>query len=171
MKSFYSNVPSVHTQINIQIYFMSEISFNALLWFFLPVLGRKCENMIDYCARSVCENGGTCVNYLGFRECRCPVGYSGNDCEITPCDAQPCAQNSTILCTPRHGGYSCSCRHGFTGKYCEISKCYCSTVELKCIRKEKHKFDKKCWLSLEVGEIYNPVQNSGNFLRFFKLSC
>ncbi|XP_077136174.1 hepatocyte growth factor activator serine protease [Ranitomeya variabilis] len=41
----------------------------------------------DHCAAKPCENGGICTNMpiLNTYHCRCPVEYSGHDCEIAKC--------------------------------------------------------------------------------------
>ncbi len=36
---------------------------------------------IDECADDPCENGGTCMDRLGYFECQCPEGYIGMACD------------------------------------------------------------------------------------------
>lgn len=38
----------------------------------------------DHCAKTPCENGGTCTNvpFYNTYHCMCPVEYTGHDCEI-----------------------------------------------------------------------------------------
>ncbi|XP_078509332.1 coagulation factor XII [Lissotriton helveticus] len=43
----------------------------------------------DHCAKSPCENGGTCQSTFTNYKCECPDGYTGRDCQTEMCfDAQ-----------------------------------------------------------------------------------
>uniref|UniRef100_A0A4W5R2J6 Protein crumbs homolog 2 n=1 Tax=Hucho hucho TaxID=62062 RepID=A0A4W5R2J6_9TELE len=82
----------------------------------------------DQCLSSPCQNGGTCLDYMGNYTCLCPrwpVHYMGKDCEelYDPCvyDA-PCTNCTSTLGT---GVYTCHCPDGFAGTNCtlNISRC------------------------------------------------
>ena len=53
--------------------------------------------------------------------CKCPEGYAGNDCEITPCTTDPCLNGGT--CSINGGTYVCACTDGFIGSNCQITPC------------------------------------------------
>ena len=38
---------------------------------------------IDDCKNKPCKNNGTCVDGIASYTCKCPVGFSGTDCEIS----------------------------------------------------------------------------------------
>lgn len=40
-----------------------------------------CFTDVDECLDRPCLNGGTCINNAGSYTCRCPVGYTGMNCE------------------------------------------------------------------------------------------
>ncbi|XP_028403095.1 uncharacterized protein LOC114525846 [Dendronephthya gigantea] len=113
--------------------------------------GHHCYN--TPCYSSPCQNGGSCKAKKNATseeptsqdyECVCPVGFSGDNCEVMEiefpcerrimdipycedggpttetCDDHPCQNNGT--CLPIHTGqhnYFCECRPGFAGRTCE----------------------------------------------------
>ncbi|XP_050417572.1 neurogenic locus notch homolog protein 2 [Patella vulgata] len=75
-----------------------------------------------YCCKDPCDdveclNNGVCVNGI----CNCPCGFSGADCGVDLCAAEPCQNNGT--CVPEVGAVSCQCADGFTGDNCEEDLC------------------------------------------------
>uniref|UniRef100_A0A158QF61 Notch receptor 3 n=1 Tax=Hymenolepis diminuta TaxID=6216 RepID=A0A158QF61_HYMDI len=84
--------------------------------------GLRCE-FRNPCLVKPCKNGGQCfLNNLGTRDCRCPRGFTGEDCEIdiNECEIgerSPCEHNGT--CVNESGGYRCVCLNGYTGANCE----------------------------------------------------
>lgn len=68
------------------------------------------------------------MDLLDNYECRCPLGYSGRNCEqeIDECQSNPCVHNGT--CENKMGHYRCKCPGGFKGTNCEEEMCpysYC----------------------------------------------
>ncbi|XP_072233193.1 cadherin EGF LAG seven-pass G-type receptor 1 isoform X2 [Leuresthes tenuis] len=97
----------------------------------------------NICLREPCENYMKCVSVLKFDSsppfiasdtvlfrpihpinglrCRCPVGFTGDNCEteIDLCYSGPCKNNGR--CRSREGGYICECLEDFTGEHCEVN--------------------------------------------------
>ncbi|KAL2093590.1 hypothetical protein ACEWY4_010902 [Coilia grayii] len=40
-----------------------------------------CDAKRDFCTKSVCQNGGLCVNKWNTYSCSCPLGFGGKNCE------------------------------------------------------------------------------------------
>lgn len=59
-------------------------SFN----FIYSLSGINCEENLDECLSSPCQNGGTCDDRNNGYVCSCPSGYAGIDCEqdMAVCD-------------------------------------------------------------------------------------
>jgi Notch-like protein len=77
---------------------------------------------------SYCQNQGVCVIVSQAVTCRCPSGYTGVQCQVTPviliqppnqCQPSPCQNGGT--CYLRGGTFGCSCPVGFSGVCCEIN--------------------------------------------------
>lgn len=50
-----------------------------------PYIGQRCE-VINYCSRNPCLNGGLCKNVANGFECLCSPSHHGRSCEIlNPC--------------------------------------------------------------------------------------
>ena len=75
---------------------------------------------------SPCQNSAECWvstrTQLPEAVCKCPLGFSGEYCEITPCTNSPCKNDGT--CRVADSSYECDCIEGFSGKSCEISPCF-----------------------------------------------
>ena len=52
-------------------------------------------------------------------KCVCPIGYSGAECQVTPCSNRKCLNGAT--CEIEGANANCNCVDGFQGKL-EISK-------------------------------------------------
>ena len=64
-----------------------------------------------------CGTNGTCIDK--FSECTCLNGYTGNNCEISPCAKAGChSTQSTCQNTGPSAGV-CVCKRGFEGTRCE----------------------------------------------------
>lgn len=78
--------------------------------------GTLCEDDIDECEVSPCENKGTCENNQGSFFCRCQSGFSGPLCstDVDECRKLKCQNGGTCIPTP--DGYDCQCVPGFEGR-------------------------------------------------------
>ncbi|OWF48144.1 Sushi repeat-containing protein SRPX2 [Mizuhopecten yessoensis] len=79
----------------------------------------ECDDQND-CDVNSC-NGGICKDELHAYSCVCPVGLSGDKCEINidDCVDNACENNST--CVDGIGEYTCQCGIHFKGDLCEIA--------------------------------------------------
>lgn len=77
--------------------------------------GTLCENDIDECEDSPCDNRGTCMNSPGGFHCHCLTGFSGAVCstDVVQCLKMNCRNNGT--CVHNQDGYQCQCVSGFEG--------------------------------------------------------
>ncbi|XP_065898737.1 fibropellin-1-like [Dysidea avara] len=86
--------------------------------------GPRCQDFVGGCYSDPCMNGGICIatNTIDLEqyECRCPLGYTGVNCEM---QIDYCAINDPC----QNGGWCinalteplCECLQGFVGPYCE----------------------------------------------------
>ncbi|XP_058980715.1 protein eyes shut isoform X2 [Musca domestica] len=81
--------------------------------------GRICQDEINECDSSPCQNGGMCVDKLASYVCACPMGYTGTNCEeeILICADNPCQNNA--LCLMEEGVPTCYCVPDYHGEKCE----------------------------------------------------
>lgn len=95
--------------------------------------GLFCNQDLNFCTNhKPCHNGGSCSNTgQGSYTCKCPPGFTGNDCEIkvSDCSVQPCMNNGSCI-DDQHGqgsGYKCQCKYGWVGKHCENQTQTCAS--------------------------------------------
>ena len=71
----------------------------------------------------MCQNGATCVGYIGGYNCECPPDFTGRYCDtnIEDCFPNPCLNYGTCD-NMDGGGYNCTCIPYFTGNNCETRK-------------------------------------------------
>lgn len=93
--------------------------------------GSLCEEVIDHCNPSPCQNEGSCEGFVGGYICHCPkhnpsgVLYGGPNCDerLVGCEGHKCQNHGS--CSPflvdKTHGYTCSCTPGFTGPLCKTS--------------------------------------------------
>ncbi|KAF0300266.1 Low-density lipoprotein receptor-related protein 1 [Amphibalanus amphitrite] len=91
------------------------------------VFTRLCERRLHQLPASLlCLNGGTCEDTDRHSVCRCPSGYSGAHCEVSPdsagggCRTGLCLHGATCEVTP--AGAVCHCLTGWGGDRCERPK-------------------------------------------------
>lgn len=86
--------------------------------------GGNCSEEFDVC-QGRCENGGTCSAIADghYFKCSCPLGYSGQHCEIAVVDCPPdatCLNGGTMM----EPSCSCTCPPEYTGALCEtVDRC------------------------------------------------
>ncbi|XP_057697225.1 protein crumbs homolog 1 isoform X1 [Corythoichthys intestinalis] len=91
--------------------------------------GSLCQELIDHCDPSPCQNGGRCESHDGGYTCHCNKQrrygyiYGGATCDVklVGCDGHECQNRGScnpFLLDGTHG-YTCSCSPGFTGPLCK----------------------------------------------------
>jgi len=80
--------------------------------------GTFIKNACSSSTCSLCLNNGICQQSFGQTTCKCPMGFTGNRCEINvdDCVSNPCKNGG--LCLDRVNDFKCSCAPGWTGKRC-----------------------------------------------------
>ena len=68
---------SAHHPVVHSFYVLRWIEWNILKCLILSSLD------IDDCAKSPCQNGGTCVDGVNEYSCTCAAGYTGTNCKIS----------------------------------------------------------------------------------------
>ncbi|GAB6032010.1 hypothetical protein CHUAL_010385 [Chamberlinius hualienensis] len=69
---------------------------------------------------------GTCIAFGTYSyRCNCPLGYTGQNCEIDndECQSQPCTNGGT--CVDETNGYHCNCPVAYTGERCQEMRDNC----------------------------------------------
>lgn len=99
----------------------------------LGLTGKLCEQSVNPCTFSNCQNNSTCINLSNAENqasfiCACQPGYSGKQCETytNPCQSQVrCINGGT--CQVLGNSFSCLCPPGFRGVNCEVVNSCLST--------------------------------------------
>lgn len=91
--------------------------------------GSLCQEVINQCDSSPCQNGGRCESRVGGYTCRCltysPDGviYGGVNCDVklVGCEGHECQNQGSCVPFLLDGthGYTCSCSPGYTGPLCK----------------------------------------------------
>lgn len=91
--------------------------------------GQDCEQFVNLCDESPCENNGTCTPDGASYRCICPLRFEGDQCEtpLVICRDGFC-QNGGHCNDEDDDGENvakfCSCPEGFNGKKCLIRHKY-----------------------------------------------
>ncbi|KAM4739821.1 protein crumbs homolog 1 isoform 2-T2 [Anableps anableps] len=99
-----------------------------ILWILLLGTGSHCQEVVNHCESSPCQNGGKCESLIGGFTCHClkqthdGVLYGGANCDVklVGCAGHECQNQgscSPFLLDGTHG-YTCSCTPGHTGPLC-----------------------------------------------------
>ncbi|XP_067369037.1 protein crumbs homolog 1 isoform X3 [Channa argus] len=91
--------------------------------------GSLCQEVINPCDPSPCQNGGRCESHVRGYICHCPpqtldgLLYGGVNCDVhlVGCEGHECQNQgscSPFLLDETHG-YTCSCPPGYTGPLCK----------------------------------------------------
>lgn len=82
--------------------------------------GPRCAVNVDDCARSPCQNSGTCVDGVNDYTCSCTLGFTGKNCSVRAdaCLSHACLHGGT--CYTHFSGPVCQCVPGFMGPSCEF---------------------------------------------------
>ncbi|XP_078690832.1 uncharacterized protein LOC144921571 isoform X2 [Branchiostoma floridae x Branchiostoma belcheri] len=78
----------------------------------------RCDDFNE-CDSSPCSSGSTCINLPGSYECRCPPGFTGQQCDqpIDFCVVSLCQNGAT--CHSGQTNYTCQCDEGYFGTFCQ----------------------------------------------------
>ena len=81
----------------------------------------ECPIQGKQCGRSQCLNGGTCTNAErdGEYRCQCPIGWSGDYCQMRECPCNPCQGKGSLCVMGVTDQMICLCEIGRSGKLCE----------------------------------------------------
>lgn len=83
-----------------------------------------CPDLRTQCGGMRCLNGGACSldEETGDHRCLCPLGWSGDYCEIRQCPCNPCHGNGSVCLMSLNDQMICLCAFGRTGSLCELCK-------------------------------------------------
>jgi len=105
--------------------FTIDMNMN-IVFLLVGYTGDYCDVNINDCEGISCVHG-TCIDRVGYHECRCDQGYAGSRCEteIDECASSPCKHGGT--CTDFVGFYECRCLTGTSGLNCEFDYNDCNS--------------------------------------------
>lgn len=78
---------------------------------------------IDECSGGPCVNKGVCEDGFKAFSCSCPVGFSGDFCEVDrdECMSSPCnTMQRKAKCYDGANRWECECEDGFRGDACDV---------------------------------------------------
>lgn len=108
----------------------SWLLYHCYFFFIFLILGFLCDQEVDECESSPCQNGGSCEDRFNAFKCYCLQQYTGKLCEtrINLCSPSPCKKHGT--CENMGYGYKCHCNSGYAGK---ILYFFTLRVQWECI--------------------------------------
>ena len=58
----------------------------------MALMAHTAKRKLQECDSSPCENGGSCMDLIGYYSCSCLPGYTGVNCEVEvlECSSNPC---------------------------------------------------------------------------------
>jgi hypothetical protein len=81
--------------------------------------GEVCDENVDECDSSPCQNGGSCTDAIDEYECSCALGWEGAECEnrVDMCATgqHSCDPMATCINTVVPGIVQCDCLPGYIG--------------------------------------------------------
>lgn len=136
-KNFCNN-GAICVQYNPSIQWCKSMAWSGICCVCYPgYTGFYCEKKISLCESKPCQNGGICTETISGYQCKCPIGFVGQNCEQvmfeSKCNKKPCGAFSCIETPNFQSGYVCSCGpYDFRPKNCNnLISDKCSL--LKCI--------------------------------------
>lgn len=83
--------------------------------------GVFCDQSINECASNPCQNGGTCIDGVGFYNCSCAPNFNGTNCELRQDKClvnNPCLNGANCTNGLTDAAPTCTCAAGYTGPTC-----------------------------------------------------
>ena len=130
--------------------------------------GDNCEDDIDECASTPCENG-LCFDSVSSNDtvpvdnytCTCHAGWEGENCNfdvdecaeaVNPCSNDAVCLESNSNSSVAHGQYLCVCTFGWAGENCTVVDCsgFLDTLEPSCgsVPEREHICEDDCYAAL-----------------------